>query len=116
MNRNDLKEFKDRLLEIQRAVGKRSESLVAAMQDEEVPPGEHELHVVPSGSVESDLAMEQAEERIGQQVLGALARIEQGTFGQCEECGKPIAKARLAALPYAALCIQCERQNEEQKL
>jgi len=50
------------------------------------------------------------------QVLGAidaaLARIEDGTFGVCQRCGQPIAEARLEALPWATLCIDCKRKQE----
>ena len=42
-------------------------------------------------------------------VDAALARIEAGTFGTCTNCGKPIAPERLEALPWAALCIDCQR-------
>lgn len=35
----------------------------------------------------------------------ALARMEAGTYGTCEECGNPIAAARLEAMPTARLCI-----------
>lgn len=41
------------------------------------------------------------------QIRGALKRLDDGTFGTCERCGKPISKARLDALPMAELCIQC---------
>lgn len=42
----------------------------------------------------------------------ALRRIEAGTFGNCEACGKPIAKARLEAMPFARYCVVCaEVQN-----
>ena len=44
----------------------------------------------------------------------ALARIEQGTFGTCESCDKPIPKARLRAVPHARLCIGCKREEEGQ--
>ena len=42
----------------------------------------------------------------------ALAKIEDGTYGLCERCGKPIEKLRLKALPYANLCIK-DKQAEE---
>ena len=41
------------------------------------------------------------------QVRAALARIEQGRYGHCTQCGAAIAAARLAALPYAATCTAC---------
>lgn len=45
-------------------------------------------------------------------VKRALARIEDGTYGECVRCGEDIASARLEARPEAALCINCARSNE----
>ena len=42
----------------------------------------------------------------------ALIKIDDGTYGLCERCGKPIEKARLKALPYASLCLK-DKQAEE---
>jgi RNA polymerase-binding transcription factor len=42
----------------------------------------------------------------------ALVKIEDGTYGLCDRCGKPIEKLRLKALPYANLCIK-DKQAEE---
>lgn len=42
----------------------------------------------------------------------ALTRVKDGTFGLCEECLKPVARARLRALPYARLCIDCKMKEE----
>ena len=48
-----------------------------------------------------------------EQIDGALKRIEDGSFGQCEECGMKIPESRLDAIPYAARCVQCASQQEE---
>jgi DnaK suppressor protein len=37
----------------------------------------------------------------------ALAKLDQGTYGICERCGKPISSARLQAMPATAYCIDC---------
>lgn len=42
----------------------------------------------------------------------ALARIEQGRYGLCAKCGKKIPQARLEAIPYALLCIECKSADE----
>jgi len=42
----------------------------------------------------------------------ALTRIKDGWFGLCEECMKPVARARLRALPYARLCVDCKMKEE----
>ena len=56
-----------------------------------------------------DLALR--DRAVAQLVLvdAAVARLEDGTFGTCVRCGKPIAAARLEALPWAAYCIDCQR-------
>jgi DnaK suppressor protein len=38
----------------------------------------------------------------------AMVKIEAGTYGRCEQCGRPIPQARLQALPYASLCVACK--------
>ena len=45
-------------------------------------------------------------------VDSAMRRIKNGTYGSCERCGKPIDKARLRALPYSVLCIDCKKLEE----
>ena len=47
-----------------------------------------------------------------QDINDALTRIQEGSFGLCEECEKPIARARLKALPYARLCVTCKTKEE----
>ena len=42
----------------------------------------------------------------------ALANIENGSYGKCIRCGKSISEARLDALPYAVLCIDCQSRAE----
>jgi RNA polymerase-binding transcription factor len=42
----------------------------------------------------------------------AIARIDAGTYGICESCGKPIGKARLQAFPRATLCVTCKQREE----
>lgn len=45
------------------------------------------------------------------QVEAAIERLEEGTYGNCERCGKPIAPARLEAKPAARRCIACVNQQ-----
>ena len=46
------------------------------------------------------------------QVNAALGRIDAGTYGICSNCGRPIQPARLQALPYVTLCIDCQAKGE----
>ncbi|TMD58504.1 MAG: conjugal transfer protein TraR [Chloroflexi bacterium] len=61
---------------------------------------------------EKSLALLHNLRSIESQVDRALAKLEKGTYGQCDDCGKPIAAERLAAIPYAALCIDCKAKRE----
>jgi RNA polymerase-binding protein DksA len=55
---------------------------------------------------EKELSIEQNVRDLLQKIDRALKRIETGTYGICERCGKPIEKARIKALPYVDLCIK----------
>jgi DnaK suppressor protein len=55
---------------------------------------------------ERDLSIENNVRDLLGKIDRALARMNDGTYGICSRCGKPIEKARLKALPYADLCIK----------
>ena len=61
---------------------------------------------------ELDEGLEENAEHMLGEVEGALARIEDGTYGTCVVCGKPIDDERLRAVPYATLCIEDKRAEE----
>lgn len=47
-----------------------------------------------------------------EQIDAALVKIEEGTYGTCELCEEPIHPDRLEVLPFANLCVKCQRQKE----
>jgi DnaK suppressor protein len=61
---------------------------------------------------EHELALTRNTRELLEQTEHALARIEAGTYGVCESCGKPIGKARLLAFPRATLCVECKQRQE----
>src|SRR4051794_19843915 len=81
-----------------------------------------ELRQQNSGDV-IDAALDSAQDEISSQLAevesrelssieNALERMRQGQYGLCEGCGGTIPLARLNALPYATLCIDCQREAE----
>lgn len=48
-------------------------------------------------------------------IENALQRIEEGTYGYCEECGEPIEEGRLLAKPFAVLCVRCQEEKERKR-
>jgi DnaK suppressor protein len=61
---------------------------------------------------ELDSTLEGAEAMHLANIDSALRRIEEGTYGTCENCGKAISPERLEAMPWVALCIDCKRLAE----
>ena len=45
----------------------------------------------------------------------AIKKIEEGTFGICEECKSPITKTRLKVVPFARLCVKCQEKKEKRR-
>jgi DnaK suppressor protein len=79
-------------------------------------PKEESPDLVDQASRESDrdltLRMRERESRLLAKIEDALARLEMGGFGICEECGEEIAEKRLKARPITTLCIQCKQEQE----
>lgn len=61
---------------------------------------------------ELDYSLEESEERLLQAIDASLVRIDEGTFGICNGCGRPIGDERLEALPWTTQCIDCKRKEE----
>jgi DnaK suppressor protein len=83
-----------------------------------------ELRAQTSGDV-VDAALDSVQDEISSQLAevesrelsrieNALERMRQGEYGVCEGCGGSIPIARLNALPYATLCIKCQRESERE--
>lgn len=55
-----------------------------------------------------------SEQEVLYQIDDALKRLDEGTFGVCQQCSQPITMSRLKAVPYASMCIACQRAKEQQ--
>lgn len=70
-------------------------------------------HIADSASEtymrELDGGLEENAEHLLAKIEGALRRLDDGTYGTCAVCGRPIEEERLRAVPYAKLCIEDKR-------
>ena len=68
-----------------------------------------------SDNYEVELDMEMIEGQCDEirEVVAALKRVEDGSFGTCVTCGKKVNARRLKAIPYARLCVDCKKVEEE---
>lgn len=61
---------------------------------------------------DSELSLAANQNELLAQTRLALERLEDGTYGDCANCGQAIGKARLQAFPRATLCIKCKQREE----
>lgn len=62
---------------------------------------------------EFSLGLASLERKVLYDIEDALKKIEEGTYGFCETCKKPITKVRLKAVPYTRLCLDCQTNQEK---
>lgn len=90
---------------------------IAASEESEVSLREDcELDAADVGAENDSLnrlreQMRQARLRL-ERVESALARLQDGTFGLCAHCGRPVSRERLLAMPTAELCVRCQSRRE----
>jgi DnaK suppressor protein len=121
MNHADMQAYKERLLVLRArlrgdvshmADGALNSSASEANGDVSRMP----IHMADLGTDnferEFTLSLVESEEDTLGRIEASLERIEDGTYGNCGECGAKIPKARLNAIPYAILCVKCDSQSE----
>jgi DnaK suppressor protein len=84
---------------------------------ESMPSGATDVRDAEEQSVddfvqEVDLALMQMKSETLKKIDQALQRLEEGTYGRCQECDAEVPAARLKALPFAALCRDCQEDAE----
>ena len=112
MKKADMKIYKERLLDLRaRLRGDVSRMADAALGGEGMDASSMPIHMAELGSdnfeQEFTLSLMATEEDTLGMIEAALERIEDGTFGICVDCGGPIPKTRLNAIPYTPMCVKC---------
>jgi len=121
MTRTELRRTREQLIAQQR----RLQANLAGMADEALRLGHgpassnHSKLPSPAGDAGTDpserevsLLLLENEELVLAQIRDAISRIDSGRFGQCDDCGRAISAARLQAIPYTALCIDCANRRD----
>lgn len=83
-------------------------------RDEPLPPDFAE-QAVELENGETLVALDREVHAELREIERALRRLEEGGYGECTECGEPISEQRLAALPYASLCIDCATSLQDSR-
>ena len=118
----DRKAVKQQLLEerkrLEGEIANLDADLSESLEDssEESP---YDQHMAETAGVtldrEIDLTLEENARASISQIDRALAKLENGDYGRCDKCGKPIGDDRLRAAPFATLCIDCKRLEERNR-
>jgi RNA polymerase-binding protein DksA len=124
MRKSDLKKYEKLLLAKKKAL---LEQMAATMKDKVSTTirestgdiSSYSYHMADQGTdaMERELAFMFASKsgRLIYHIDEALRRIQDGSYGKCLKCGKPISSARLQAVPHARMCIECKSAEEDQK-
>jgi RNA polymerase-binding transcription factor len=59
-----------------------------------------------------DISIMELRNKMRQQIDEALAKLEEGTYGRCADCGAEISEKRLRAVPFARRCVTCQEKQE----
>lgn len=111
----NIEHFKKRLLDKEREL---SED-IARLEGEARDLGQGEVRDPTDDASTSQSISESLEEaelatQTLTQVRDALKRIEDGTYGKCLDCGRPIESARLEAVPWAAYCLADQEKHDRE--
>jgi DnaK suppressor protein len=116
----ELKTLKDDLqahrVDVEKQLAEISEGTFAGNQTDMTGEAGFDEEYADAGSAtferEKDLSLVNNLRDLLEKIEKAMTKIDEGTYGLCDRCGKPIEKARLKALPYANLCLK-DKQAEE---
>jgi DnaK suppressor protein len=120
MKRDEQESYRPRLLELRTRLVQSVKLAEQALREDVVKPGDvSHVHTHPADQdvegMDEQIAIAHVEEGLLESVEAALERIEAGTFGTCQQCGREIGRERLDAVPYAALCIDDARREDSQR-
>ncbi|MHB8781126.1 MAG: TraR/DksA family transcriptional regulator [Candidatus Geothermincolia bacterium] len=121
MNKREIESTRKKLLaekeQLQKQLRDLEEKGLQTSQSEETGDVGFDEEYAGSGSItferEKDLSIHNNVLDLLAKVNLALEKLEKGTYGICENCGQKIMDARLKALPYATLCIDCKQKEEK---
>ena len=115
MERERLESFRELLNERLKAILEEAEKTVKGMTNDR----DYFPDPTDRANLETDrnflLRIRDRERKLIGKIKEALARIDDGTFGICEECGEEISEERLKARPMTTLCIDCKTKAEEEE-
>ena len=116
----DVERFREALVDERRRVEAAIENIhtdhPGSIRDETGEDAVYDNHLADTATEtydrELDYTLEENSEHVLAEIDAALKRIEEGTYGVCTNCAQPIPEERLEALPWATLCIDCQRERE----
>ena len=118
MEKKKIEQFKTRLEQRKQELKKAMSRTAQDGRDADVDASAADIADRAASSYTKEFLFHQsnADRQLLQMVEGALARIQEGTFGQCISCGNEINVKRLEAVPWTRHCIECQEKAEKGQL
>ncbi len=111
MQAEKLKQYKEQLLATRKTLLQGVDKTLNEISDSGNVPDPNDRATLESGR-NFELRIRGREHRLVKKIDEALARIEDGSFGICEDCGEEIGEKRLEARPVTTCCINCKTLRE----
>jgi DnaK suppressor protein len=115
MNKARLKRYKSILSEQLALLLHHNDETVVQMEDAALGHSDPNDRASLEADRNFDLRLRDRDRKLIRKIKDALVRIDEGTFGICEDCGQPIEDARLRARPVTSQCIECKEDQERRE-
>jgi DnaK suppressor protein len=115
MNPSDIEYFRDLLTKMRDDIQKKGEDTIEDMTEDVQAYADPADRATAESDRAFTLRLRDRDRKLIRKIEEALERIEDGTFGICEECGEEIGIPRLKARPVTTLCIKCKSKQEEEE-
>ena len=115
MNRERLEYFRNLLLQKTEDLRKEAERAVNGMTGEKDTFPDPTDRAALETNRNFQLRIKDRERKLINKIEECLRKIDQGTFGICEECGEDISEERLLVRPFTSQCVLCKTEMEERE-
>ena len=113
MNLKQLEYFKQKLLDWKNTLLDEAQETLQHLKEEKLNEPDPSNRAVAEMDIASELRTRDRYRKLIAKIETALKRIDEGTYGYCEETGDPIGLKRLEARPVATLCIAAQERHEK---
>ncbi len=115
MNKEQLAHFREKLLSWKEEILRDLSDTMSHLRDDVTHLADPNDRATQESEFALELRTRDRERKLLRKIHAALARIDDGSYGYCEETGEPIGLARLEIRPVATLCVEAQERRERKE-